>query len=64
LKSKEEILDLLLSICSDNIPVNWNDKTSIKSFKEKSDSYAKFFNKLNYEEQGWITEQFNKFLKG
>jgi hypothetical protein len=38
-------------------PVNWKDKESIKRFRIASDAYAKTWSRLDYEEQGWISEQ-------
>lgn len=39
------------------MPVNWNDKESIKLFKIECERYSKPWDKLSYEEQGWVCEQ-------
>ena len=63
MKTKEEVLDLLWEIYFYMVPVDWDNKYSVKNFKDKSDAYAKIYNKLSNEEQGWVTEQFNIFMK-
>jgi len=54
--SKEDILKNWYEI-SKFIPVNWNDKESIKSFKQACERYSKPWDKLDYEAQGWVSEQ-------
>ncbi len=54
--SKEQILRSWYEIYKE-IPVNWKDKESIKKFKTACDKYSKAWDKLDYEEQGWICEK-------
>ena len=39
------------------IPVNWKDKISIQNFKSASERYSKSWDKLPYDQQGWVSEQ-------
>lgn len=54
--SKEEVLNLYYELFR-FIPVNWNDKESIKQFKLASDKYSKMYSRLDHTDQGWISEQ-------
>ena len=51
----QEVLDLHQEIHR-HMPVNWNDKASIKSFKEACDAYAKAYNRLSWADQGLVSE--------
>jgi hypothetical protein len=42
------------------IPVDWNNKESIKRFREASDKYAKTWSKLSSEDQGLVCEYISK----
>ena len=39
------------------MPIDWKDKESIKRFKQACDRYTKPWDRLDYEEQGWVCEQ-------
>jgi hypothetical protein len=54
--SKEQVLKNWYEI-SKYMPVNWKDKESIKKFKLACESYSKPWDKLDYESQGWVSEQ-------
>lgn len=54
--TKDEILTLYFKLF-DYLPINWEDKESIKQFKSVSDTYSKKYGRLTYEEQGWISEE-------
>lgn len=54
--SQEEVLNLYFELF-DYLPVNWEDKESVKQFKLVSDTYSKKYGKLTFEKQGWISEE-------
>lgn len=54
--SKEQVLDNWYEIFK-YIPVDWNKKESINSFKTASEKYSKPWDRLSYEQQGWVSEQ-------
>ena len=54
--SRDQILKNWWEI-SKSMPVNWQDKESIKRFKQACELYSKNWDKLDYEEQGWVSEQ-------
>lgn len=60
--TKEKVLQNWHNIL-DYIPVNWKSKESIKSFSLVHDLYAKAYQDLKQDEQGWISEQVTKYLK-
>jgi len=53
--SKEQVLKNWYEI-SKSIPVDWKDKESIKRFKQACERYTKPWDRLDYEEQGWVCE--------
>jgi len=53
---KEQVLTNWYEI-SKSMPVDWRDKESIKQFKQACERYSKPWDKLDYEEQGWVSEQ-------
>jgi hypothetical protein len=53
--SVRQVVDLYCKVL-DTIPVDWNNKTSIKQFKNASDLYSKQWSRLNYEGQGLVCE--------
>ena len=42
------------------MPVNWQNKESIKLFKLACEHYSKSWEKLDYEQQGWVCEQISR----
>jgi len=60
--SKELVLNYWFDLQT-FIPVNWNDKHSIKAFQNAQDKYAKTWSKLSYEDQGWVCEHISIHMK-
>lgn len=60
--SREYVLTLWFELQT-KVPVDWNDKQSIVSFKNTMDSYSKSWSRLSWADQGWISEQINGRVK-
>lgn len=58
MQTKEQVLSQWFGLY-DLIPVDWNNKESISSFKNASNFYSKSWSKLSYSDQGWVSEQIN-----
>jgi hypothetical protein len=54
--SREDVLALHRGLTA-HLPVDWDDPQSVKAFKNALDRYGKSYGRLDWDDQGWVSEQ-------